>query len=162
MATLEVHDGQGRVQFVELEANRSRSCSGPVRPARSSWRARDQAGTRPDPLEAREVQGRGFARRRVRPDQRPQDGHGQHRRWATRSRSATAGSSCCGWTTDRGRVSATGPRGVEDGRTLVMPPRRRAGEIAGWLPESRGGRIEETPARAIRPPQAAGRPDART
>ena len=42
-------------------------------------RARDQAGPRPDPLEAGRGQGRGVAGCRVRPDQRPQDGHRQHR-----------------------------------------------------------------------------------
>ena len=66
MATLEVHDGQGRVQFVELRAR-------PPRPLRHErglrhrpGRRGDLAGARADPLEEGTVQGRGLARRRVR------------------------------------------------------------------------------------------------
>ena len=98
MATLEVHDGQGRVQFVELARDHPVLFgTSPALRRRPGGRG-DQAGPRADPLEEGAVQGRGLARRRVRADQRPQDDDRQHRTRATRSRSARAGSSCCGST----------------------------------------------------------------
>ena len=78
MATLEVHDSQGRVQFVELSRDHpvlfgtSSACDvlleGEfIRPVhgRIRWKSR-------------KIQGRGLARRRVRADQRPQDDDQQH------------------------------------------------------------------------------------
>ena len=65
MATLEVHDGQGRVQFVELARDHpvlfgtSPACDV------SAGGRRDPAGARPDSLEVETIQGRGFAGRRV-------------------------------------------------------------------------------------------------
>ena len=132
MATLEVHDGQGRVQFVELERNQMILFGTSPALRDHPGRSGDQAGPRPDPLEVGPVQGRGFAGRRVRADQRPAGWSPGASTRATRSPSAPAGSSCSGWTRGAGRrprrAEAEGP---DEGQTRVMPPPVRPGHVDG-------------------------------